>query len=119
MFEQKQRLEHVRAHLRDVLAYWGRKGYSLLDQLAVARGWVDFRIALVMTCGRPQAYNAAVAEVLDGSLDPAERLRRLTLLCGVSQAWQATGWGLARIHPLDEALALRLYGHHPDLGAIT
>lgn len=108
-------LPYVRAHLRDVLSYWGRKGYSLLDQLAATRGWVDFRIALVMTCGRPQAYNAALAEVLDGSLDPVERLRRLTLLCGVSQAWQATGWGLARAHPLDEALALRLYGHHPDL----
>lgn len=108
-------LPYVRAHLRDVLAYWGRKGYSLLDQVAGTRGWVDFRIGLVMTCGRPQAYNAALAETLDGSLDPAERLRRLTLLSGVSQAWHAAGWGVARAHALDEALALRLYGHHPDL----
>ncbi len=108
-------LPYVRAHLRDVLAYWGRKGYSLLDQLASTRGWVDFRIALVMTCGRPQAYNAALAETLDGSLEPGERLRRLTLFSGVSQAWHAAGWGLARDHALDEALALRIYGHHPDL----
>ena len=108
-------LPYVRAHLRDVLSYWGRKGYSLLEQLARTRGWVDFRIALVMTCGRPQAYNAALAETLDEPIDPAERLRRLALFSGVSQAWHGAGWGLARAHALDEALALRLYGHHPDL----
>jgi hypothetical protein len=109
-------LPYVRAHLRQVFSYWGRKGYDQLEQLARSRGWVDFRIALVLTCGQGKAYNLAVAETLDDrELAEPERLRRLALFSGVSREWNGAGWGLARVQQLDPPLALRLYGRYPEL----
>ena len=109
-------LPYVRAHLREVFSYWGRKGYDQLEQLARGRGWADFRIALVVTCGQSKSYNSALAETLDDrSLPEAERLRRLALFSGVSREWSGAGWGLARVQQLDQALALRLYQRYPEL----
>lgn len=109
-------LPYVRTHLREVFSYWGRKGYAQLEQLARTRGWADFRIALVVTCGQAKAYNEALAETLDDrSLPEPERLRRLALFSGVSREWNGAGWGLARVHQLDAPLALRLYARYPVL----
>jgi hypothetical protein len=107
---------YLRRHLRGV--YVGRRGtgYEELVSLALRHGWVDLWIAIVVTCGAPDDYNAAIKRVLeDGKLEEPERQRRLALFAGVSSEWNGIGWGLARVQPLSAANALALYERYPEM----
>jgi hypothetical protein len=110
-------LPYVHRHM-DAVWSWGggRDSVLALARLAKARGWVDFRIAVLVKCANGKAWNEGLLETLeDRHLDEAERLRRLALFSGVSREWSFIGWGLASVQQLDPALALKLYERHPAL----
>lgn len=110
-------LPYVQKHLNQVGA-WSMLGDSALSlaKLARARGWVDFRIAVLVKCARGKAYNDALEETLDDrTLDETERLRRLALFSGVSREWNFLGWGFASVQQLAPTLALKLYERYPQL----
>lgn len=103
-------------HLRGVYAWRRGSGYEALARLARSRGWTDLWIAIVVTCGTAEHYNAGVREVLeDWDLEEGERLRRLALFAGAESARNGPGWGLARVQPLSAANALSLYERYPEL----
>ncbi len=110
-------LPYVEGHLRDVAARgWLRDSALALADLAQARGWVDFRIAVLVACARPPAWNAGLLACLnDPGLSEPERRRRLALFSGVSREWNGLGWGLAQVQQLEEPVALRLYESQPEL----
>jgi hypothetical protein len=109
-------LPYLRKHLRSVFVYGRKNGYGELVTLARDRGWTDLWAAIVVTCGTPDHYNAAIREVQeDKGLDEPERLRRLGMLSGVSREWNGIGWGLARVQQLNEQNALSLYERYPHL----
>jgi hypothetical protein len=110
-------LPYVQKHLNQVGA-WSMLGNSALSlaKLAKSRGWVDFRIAVLVKCARGKAYNDALEETLDDrSIDETERLRRLALFSGVSREWNFLGWGFASVQQLEPPLALKLYERYPQL----
>lgn len=110
-------LPYVQKHLNQVWS-WTSMGDSALAlaKLAKARGWVDFRIAVLVKCARGKAYNDGLQETLDDkTLAETERLRRLALFSGVSREWNFLGWGLASVQQLEPALALKLYERYPHL----
>lgn len=110
-------IPYVQKHLHRVHSWsLGPDSAMALVKLARARGWVDFRIAVLVKCVRGQAWNDAVRETLaDPALDEAERLRRLALFSGVSREWNFLGWGFAAVQQLDEKAALALYERYPEL----
>lgn len=109
-------LPYVRKHLRQIFSWRGNDGYAEIVALARKRGWQDVWAAVVVTCGKPNQYNDAVREVLkDDSVPDAERIRRLSMLSGVSSEWNGLGWGLARVLQLDEANALDIYERYPAM----
>lgn len=110
-------LPYVHRHMDAVWSWGGGRDSALaLARLAKARGWVDFRIAVLVKCANGKAWNEGLLETLeDRHLDEAERLRRLALFSGVSREWNFIGWGLASVQQLDPALALKLYERHPAL----
>ena len=110
-------LPYVQKHLGSVWSSsLGRDSAIALAKLAKARGWVDFRIAVLVKCARGKAYNDGLEETIDDKTIPEpERLRRLALFSGVSREWSFLGWGLASVQQLEPAVALKLYERHPDL----
>jgi len=110
-------LPYVQKHLHKVWSSsLGRDSAVALAKLAKARGWVDFRIAVLVQCARGKTYNEGLAETIDDrTLAEPERMRRLALFSGVSREWSFLGWGLASVQQLEPAVALKLYERHPDL----
>jgi len=110
-------LLYVQKHLHGTWARTlGRDSTKALVRLAKARGWVDFRIAVLVKCATPDGYNTGLKEtLLDTSLEEPERLRRLALFSGVSREWNFLGWGLASVQQLEPAVALALYERYPAL----
>lgn len=109
-------MPYVQKHLQRVWHMFGRDSGKAIARLAKSRGWVDFRIAVLVKCGDDDAYNEGLLETLnDASLDEPERLRRLALFSGVSREWNYLGWGLATVQQLDPKAALALYQRYPDL----
>ncbi|GFE91643.1 gliding motility protein [Steroidobacter agaridevorans] len=107
---------YVRKHLRHIFSWRGNDGYAEIVALAKKQQWQDVWAAVIVTCGNPNQYNEAVREVLkDNSVSDAERVRRLSMLSGVSSEWNGLGWGLARVQQLDEANALEIYQRYPAM----
>ena len=64
----------------------------------------------------PKHFNEETRRVLDDKeLDDARAWDRLNALAGVSREWNWPGVGLARVHPLEDDLAARLYRRYPQL----
>ncbi|MFZ5550811.1 MAG: gliding motility protein [Pseudomonadota bacterium] len=110
-------LPYVHRHMDAVWSWGGGRDSGLsLARLAKARGWVDFRIAVLVKCTQAKAWNDGLLETLDDrALDEPERLRRLALFSGVSREWNFIGWGLASVQQLDPGVALKLYERYPAL----
>lgn len=107
---------YVRRHLRDVHAWRRGAGYENLVSLTRSRGWIELWIAIVVTCGNTQHYNAAIREVLnDWGLEEPERMRRLTLFSGLCGGRNGMRFRLARLPQLSSATALELHERYPQL----
>jgi hypothetical protein len=107
---------YVRQHVTQVFNYGQDKPLKRLLEHARKKGWYDLWAAVIVSCRSPKEYNQAIRDVLaDGALAEAERLRRLSLLSGVSREWNGLGWGLAVVQQIDEGNALELYRRYPDL----
>jgi hypothetical protein len=107
---------YVRSKLNDLVGGWGRdkEAKSIID-LAASRGWWDLWTAALRT-GPQNLFSPAVAKLLDDStLTDDVKRERLKALAGVSQEWNWPGFGLARIHVLDDKVAELLYDRYPDL----
>jgi hypothetical protein len=108
---------YVRGKLTDLVGGWGRdKEAKQLIDLAAARGWWDLWSAALRT-GPQNLFGPAVAKLLveDTALTDSVKRERLKALAGVSQEWNWPGFGLARIHTLDDKVADLLYQRYPDL----
>jgi hypothetical protein len=118
LLEQRGRdvFPYVRAKLNDLVGGWGRdKEAKRIIDLAAARGWWDLWGAAVRT-GPQNLFGPAVAKILeDEALTDSMKRERLKTLAGVSQEWNWPGFGLARIHTLDDKVAELLYDRYPDL----
>jgi hypothetical protein len=107
---------YVRQHVTRVFSYGNEKPLKRLLDHARSRGWYDLWAAIVVSCRSHVEYNKAIKEVLsDMNLAETERLRRLSLLSGVSREWNGLGWGLAVVQQLDNDNALQLYKRYPEL----
>jgi len=107
---------YVRNKLTDLVGGWGRdKEARAIIDLAAARGWWDLWSAAIRV-GPQNLFSPAVAKTLDdGALSDSVKRERLKALAGVSQEWNWPGFGLARIHILDDKVAELLYDRYPDL----
>ena len=116
----KDVLPYLLRHLRDVRqGMWGRVGNRSLFQLvdlAREQGWWSLWAGLMRTSATPETYDAEVLRALkDSRLPEAEVRRRLLLLAGVGRELNFPGFGLARVQPLWDDTAVRLYERFPDL----
>lgn len=88
--------------------------FKKIKTLSEENGWWDLWTALIRVAGTDKEFNEAVSEQLKQG-DEAEAVRRLGMLAGVSREFNFGGFGLARIHPLKDKLAVDLYRAFPDL----
>lgn len=109
-------LPYIRAKLQDAIGGWGRdKEAKRLIDLAAAKGWWDLWTEAVRT-GPDQHYKAAISGLLnDNAIGEDAKSERLRALAGVSQEWNWPGFGLARVHSLDDSLASLMYRRFPNL----
>lgn len=107
---------YIRAKLQDAIGGWGRdKEAKRLIDLAASKGWWDLWTEAVRT-GPDQHYKAAISSLLnDRSIGEDVKSERLKALAGVSQEWNWPGFGLARVHSLDDSLASLMYQRFPNL----
>jgi hypothetical protein len=109
-------MPYVRAKLESIVGAWYRSEPEPFLALARQRGWWDLWSGVVRATTNPKVFNAEVARLLDDTeLADKEREERLRALAGVSQEWNWTGIGFARVHSLDDRLAARLYQRYPKL----
>lgn len=87
---------------------------AIID-LAEANGWWDLWAATLQLSANSQPFNSAIDSLLTKSMKEEDRSARLKMLAGVSREWNWPGIGLARIHPLQDDVAVRLYRRYPDL----
>lgn len=107
---------YIRVKLNDAIGGWGRdKEAKQFVDLAATRAWWDLWTEAVRT-GPETLYRAGVGKVLtDDALSESVKRERLKALAGVSQEWNWPGFGLARVHTLDDKLAELFYDRFPDL----
>jgi hypothetical protein len=118
ILEQRGRdvFPYIRGKLNDLVGGWGRdKEAKRIIDLAAARSWWDLWSAAIRT-GPQNLFSPAVAKLLDdNTLTDSVKRERLKALAGVSQEWNWPGFGLARIHILDDKVAELLYERYPDI----
>lgn len=109
---------YVIRHARDVWSHWTRGGFEKLVDESRERGWLDLWATLIRTCASDKELNREVGRVLDDAeLSRDDRRARLAMLAGVSREYNFVGFGVATVHSLTDAVALRLYGSFPELVA--
>lgn len=121
-------LELLEARGRDVMPYigpkladflgggWFHDGADGFAKFAEQREWWDLWAGAIRTGRNPKLFNKAIEQLLDQQpMSDADRLERLRALAGVSREWNWSGFGIAQVHSLDDALAVRLYRNYPDL----
>jgi hypothetical protein len=80
------------------------------------KGWWDLWSALLRTCSGPKEFNKEVLALLENQALPGKTvIERLLALAGVSKEWNWPGLGIAAVHQLEEAVALKFYQRFPDL----
>lgn len=113
---QQDVFPYLKKHLRDVWSHWHRSGFDRMLKLAREQGWWDLWAGLVKVCARPNEYDAEVrALVEEHGLPDGELRRRLLMLTGVAREWNAPGFGLAQVKPLQDRTACLLYDRFPAL----
>jgi hypothetical protein len=109
-------IPYVLKHLRSVGENMGQAGASWLLGLARKFGWDDLYGNLLRVCCGPEKFNQEIARLLDNpALADEDLFHRLRMLAGAAREWPSARGGGARIHPLTEANALRLYQRFPEL----
>ncbi len=108
---------YVMRHLRQVWGGWLTRGsYGKMADYAGERGWWDLWAALIRTCSGAREFNKHVLALLEDQSTPEKAVvERLLALAGVSREWNWPGLGLALVHQLDEAVALKMYQRFPAL----
>ncbi len=109
-------MPYVRAKLEETIGWGKHDDAKRFVDLAERKGWWDLWAATVRTAPSPKLFNECVGKLMrDEGLTEATRRERLTALAGVSREWNWPGFGLARIHALDDDLARLVYARYPDL----
>ncbi|HZZ79009.1 MAG TPA: hypothetical protein VFE62_10850 [Gemmataceae bacterium] len=109
-------LPYVRSKLESIVGGWYASEPEPFLAMARERGWWDLWAAVVRTTSNPKVFNVEVARVLDDvQLRDDQRVERLRALAGVSQEWNWSGIGFARVHSLEDRLAVLLYQRYPKL----
>ncbi|MFO0889985.1 MAG: hypothetical protein U0790_12700, partial [Isosphaeraceae bacterium] len=107
---------YIREKLETIVGGWSSSPPEPFINLARERGWWDLWAAVIRTASVPKHFNDAVGSLLDDRrLDDASRIERLKALAGVSGEWNWPGFGLARVHALQDEIAVRLYERSPEL----
>ncbi len=107
---------YIRSKLEDVFGGWYNSQSDKLIALAKDKGWWDLHAAAIQVASDKKYFNQAVKDLLDNDkLDETIRIERLKALAGVSREWNWPGFGLARVHSLDDQLARKLYLQYPKL----
>ena len=109
-------MPYLRAKLDSVVGGWGRdKEAQRLMALAEGKGWWDLWSATARV-GQQKTFAAAIAQILDDrAMSPEVARERLSALAGVSREWNWPGFGLARVHRIEDDLACRVYERFPAL----
>ena len=109
-------MPYVREKLESIVGGWYGSSPEPLLELARDRGWWDLWAAVARSSHVPKHFNDETRRALeDTTLDDATRVERLSALAGVSREWNWPGFGLARVHSLDDDLATRLFLRYPQL----
>ena len=109
-------MPYVRRKLAAVLSSWYGSNAKPFVKLAAQRGWWDLWAAAIRASRTDDLFNSGVRQLLgDTSLAEADLVQRLGALAGVSREWNWSGFGLARVHPLQDELAAKLYHRYPRL----
>lgn len=100
--------------------FWGgradTKGLTQLLELARRNGWLDVWSTLLRTSATTETWNAEVRRLVEDRQSPEADVRhRLLLLAGVGSEYNAPGYSIAQVHPLEDAVAVALYERFPDL----
>ena len=108
---------YIMRHLRQVWGGWLTRGsYGKMADYAREKGWWDLWSALIRTCSGPKEFNKEVLALLENqSLPEQDIIERLLALAGVSKEWNWPGLGIAAVHLLEEAVALKFYHRFPNL----
>lgn len=107
-------IPYVRPRLLNVRSGMFGNARAILD-LAEANSWWDLWSATLQLSANSQPFNTAVDSLLAKSMKEDDRLARLGMLAGVAREWNWPGVGLARLHPLQDDVAVRLYRRYPSL----
>ncbi len=110
-------MPYVREKLATIVGGWGESNSAeKLMQYAEKQGWWDLWTAIVRTTHDSKLFNRETQRLLDDKqLDSSARKERLRGLAGVSREWSWPGFGLARVHSLDDDTAVVLYQRYPEL----
>ncbi|MEZ6119547.1 MAG: hypothetical protein R3C28_23675 [Pirellulaceae bacterium] len=109
-------MPYVRSKLPEVAGGWHGSGGKPFAEIARRHEWWDLWAAAIRTDRDSQLFNKAVAELLvEANLPEDQRMQRLTTLAGVSREWNWTGFSFARVHFLEDAVAVALYQRYPQL----
>jgi len=96
--------------------FLSRGRYGKAADFARERGWWDLWAALVRSGASDKEFGQEVLNLVENrTLAEADVVARLTALAGASSEWNWPGLGIARVHNLDESVALALYGRFPGL----
>lgn len=108
-------MPYVRRHLRHAVGRWFGKPTAIVE-LAAQRRWWDLWTEAIRIAGDDKLFTEAVRSLVrDRQLAPDERRERLAALAGASREWNWPGLGIARIHDLDDTVAVELHAIEPDL----
>jgi hypothetical protein len=109
-------MPYVQEKLKEVYGGWYGSKPEPLVALAESRGWWDLWAEVIRTGSDDKLFNKHVGQLLVVSKVPeADRLSRLAALAGVSREWNWPGFGLARVHALNDELAATMYRRYPHL----
>ena len=111
-------MPYVRKHLKTVSYYGGWLGQKKnpFAELGAKNGWWDLWATALRLSYNPKQYNMAVSGLLsDTGLGDATVCVRLQALAGVSREWNWPGFGMVRVHALEDRLSRQLYERFPDL----
>lgn len=96
--------------------FLSRGGYGKAADFARDRGWWDLWAALVRSGASDKEFSQEVLNLVENRmLTEADVVARLIALAGASSEWNWPGLGIARVHNLEESVALALYGRFPEL----
>ena len=109
-------MPYVRTHLDDLVGHWRGDPVAPVLKLAEKHGWWDLWTSAIRAARNNAHFNQGVVALLDdAALDEDVRVERLRALAGVSKEWNWPGVGIATVHELYDANAVKLYARYPEL----